>query len=211
MWSGTAASWVDLNPSGSVESEAHSISGGQQVGLANFGGEDHAGLWSGSAGSWVDLHPSGAARSTASDIADGQQVGNVSPGLYPHASLWTGSAASWVDLNPSGSTLSSAWGVASGRQVGYARIGTYDHAGIWNGTPESWLDLHSFLTADYVTSRAYAIEVTGSDIWIAGTANNLATGEREAILWHNVVPEPSSILILGSGILALAGFIRRKR
>jgi len=147
----------------------------------------------------------------ASGIAGGQQVGNVSPGLYPHASLWTGTAASWADLNPAGSTVSSAWGVAAGRQVGYARPGSYDHASLWTGTPDSWVDLHSYLTADYGPSSAYAIEVVGDDIWVVGRANNYTTGIQEAILWHNVIPEPSSVLILGSGVLALAGFVRRKR
>jgi hypothetical protein len=54
LWSGTAASWVDLNPAGSTNSQANGVYCGQQVGFA----EGHAGLWTGSAASWVDLHPS---------------------------------------------------------------------------------------------------------------------------------------------------------
>jgi len=57
LWSGTAASWVDLTPTGSNWSIAYGVDGGQQVGYVNFGGgNDRAGLWSGTADSWVDLH-----------------------------------------------------------------------------------------------------------------------------------------------------------
>ena len=56
MWSGTAASYVDLNPSNSDHSIAWGASGEFQVGHARFNGMNHAILWASSGGSFVDLH-----------------------------------------------------------------------------------------------------------------------------------------------------------
>jgi hypothetical protein len=55
LWSGTAASWVDLTPSTASSALVNGIWGGQQVGWASIGGVEHASLWSGSAASWLDL------------------------------------------------------------------------------------------------------------------------------------------------------------
>src|ERR1043166_4159508 len=67
LWSGTAASWVDLNPAAATSSRALGTNGGHQVGVASVGayGDDHASLWSGTAASWVDLNPPGTTESTA--------------------------------------------------------------------------------------------------------------------------------------------------
>jgi MYXO-CTERM domain-containing protein len=56
LWSGTAASWVDLHPAAASASRALAASGNQQVGVAVVNLAPHASLWSGSAASWVDLH-----------------------------------------------------------------------------------------------------------------------------------------------------------
>ena len=72
LWSGTAASWVDLNPNGATTSEAWDVRGGQQVGRALVTGLGwHASVWSGSASSWLDLHaflPAGFVESQARAI-----------------------------------------------------------------------------------------------------------------------------------------------
>ena len=211
LWSGTAASWVDLDPAGSDwGSEARGVSDGQQVGFAYFDGRRHAGLWSGTAASWVDLDPTGTGWSEAFGISGGQQVGYANLAGHSRASLWSGTAASWVDLNPAEDTDSLAYGVSNGKQVGYAYIGGHAHAGLWSGTAASWMDLHGFLSANYTYSVARGIEVSGNDVWVAGYAMNMAVGREEAILWHNVIPEPSSLLALSAGLLALGGIIRKK-
>ena len=54
---------------------------------------------------------------------------------------------------------------------------------------------------------AYDINDSGlvvGDSWLS------SPGDDRAVLW-NPVPEPSSLLVLGSGILALAGMVRRRR
>ena len=188
LWSGSAASWVDLNPGGpypggSWASCAYGVSGGQQVGWAEIESGRHAALWSGSAASWVDLNPPGATYSNAYGISGGQKVGDAAFEQFGldnyHAGLWSGTAGSWVDLNPSGATSSSATGVSGGKQVGFATIGSNKHASLWSGTAASWVDLHALLPAgEYTESCAYGIDVSAGEIWVAGHA------DYEAMLWH---------------------------
>lgn len=145
LWSGSAASWVDLNPPGATYSNAYGISGGQKVGDAafeQFGLDNyHAGLWSGTAGSWVDLNPSGATSSSATGVSGGKQVGFATIGSNKHASLWSGTAASWVDLHallPAGEyTESCAYGIdVSAGEIWVAGHADYE-AMLWHYTDES--------------------------------------------------------------------------
>ena len=208
LWSGSAASCVDLNPAISGGSEALGVSGGQQVGFAGIDNEVHAVLWSGSAASYVDLNPAGSNQSKAYAISGGQEVGSVNE----TAALWSGTAASYVDLNPTGSVVSCAFAVCDGVQAGYAAFGNVNHAGLWSGTAASWTDLSAFLPAGtYNNSCAYGIYASGGGIWVVGAATNTATGQQDAILWENVVPEPSSLLALAFGLLPLAGAAARNR
>ena len=211
LWSGTAGSWVDLNPAGALDSRAYAVSGGQQVGDSTVGVKAHAALWSGTAESWVDLNPAGALGSRAYGVSDGQQAGSAAVGDYPHAALWTGSAESWLDLNPAGATSSQAWGVSGGRQVGYASFGGLYRASLWSGTAASWVDLHAVLPAGvYSSSDARSIDVSFGETWVAGYAHNPSTGQDEAMLWHYVVPEPSSLIALGALLTPLLAFRRRR-
>jgi hypothetical protein len=99
LWSGTAASWVDLNPVGSTDSVVSAIVGDQQAGYAWIGGQ-RASLWSGTADSWVDLQPPGVfGSSQVRGASGGLQVGTVFVNDQYRASLWSGTAASWVDLS----------------------------------------------------------------------------------------------------------------
>ena len=71
LWSGSAASWIDLNPAGSTDSEAYAVDQGQQVGRSIIGGVNTASLLGGSAGSWVDLSaflPAGFSYSSARSV-----------------------------------------------------------------------------------------------------------------------------------------------
>lgn len=52
MWSGTAASRVDLHPAGASSSRVLAMAGSYQAGQVN----DQAAVWQGSAASWVNLH-----------------------------------------------------------------------------------------------------------------------------------------------------------
>lgn len=142
LWTGTAASWINLTPGGVNYAFVRGVAGGQQVGNAEISGVNHAVMWSGTAASMVDLHPTGASTSFALAIGNGQQVGSATFSNVSHAALWTGTAASFVDLAPAGATNSQATGVSGTQQGGFARIAGVTRAGIWTGTAASWVDLH---------------------------------------------------------------------
>ncbi len=194
LWSGTAASWVDLNPAGSVWSSADAVDGGQQVGYA----AGHASLWSGTAASWVDLNPAGAEGSWGKGIGGGQQVGYAIVGGVHRASLWSGTAASWVDLHPAGAYGSVAHAVDGGRQVGETSLDGYGyHASLWSGTSASWLNLQP---AGQPTGWYYSIahgvhggQQVGAliydDGWSYGTHACLWNGS--AASWTNLNPAGS--------------------
>ena len=154
LWSGTASSWVDLNPAISEESVAYGVSGSTQVGLALVGGVVRASLWSGTAASWIDLHPAGSTSSRAVGVSGPTQVGYAVVAGVSHASLWSGTAASWLDLNPPGALYSNAYGVSGASQVGDAYFAGDRHASLWAGTAASWVDLNP---AGEARSTAYGV------------------------------------------------------
>lgn len=144
VWSGTAASAVNLNPPDSSTSQANAVYGGQQVGYGYV--PSRALLWSGSADSKVELHPDGYASSVANATNGVQQAGTgftfdaATSVSHSHALVWSGSAASVVDLNqflPPGYTDAAATGIdAAGNVVGWASRGPSDipanvHAVMW--------------------------------------------------------------------------------
>ncbi len=98
IWSGTAASFVNLNPFGATRSAAFDITGTQQAGWANTGGVTSAGIWSGTAASFVNLNPSGATESVAYATDGKQQAGYAHFGANANAGIWSGMADSFVNL-----------------------------------------------------------------------------------------------------------------
>jgi hypothetical protein len=142
LWSGTAASAVDLNPPGFLYSDAWGIAGDSVVGTGtDRPGRGHALLWNvgGGANTFVDLHPvnlTGFTDSEAYAVAGGFQAGygRTSNGS-DHAMLWAGRADSAVDLHgllPAGFGASIAYGVdADGTVVGAANNGTGWQAVMW--------------------------------------------------------------------------------
>jgi hypothetical protein len=144
LWSGTAASRVDLHPSWAQDSTAYGVSGNEQAGIASPPGTAyHAVVWHGSASSVVDLHPAGFRESEALADADGQQGGYVRlADNSTHAALWSGSAASFLDMNPTGAIGSSISAMWPGQQVGAVGWpGGATQVGYWSGTPDSFVSL----------------------------------------------------------------------
>ncbi len=129
LWTGSAASFVDLNPPGYLASEALATNGTQQGGWA-YTTAQHAALWTGSAAGFIDLHPAAYNDSRITALTATQQVGDgwVGPmgslGSVRHALVWSGTPESVVDLNqflPTGYTHAVATGIdADGNVVGYA-------------------------------------------------------------------------------------------
>jgi hypothetical protein len=187
LWSGSAASALDLNPAGITDSFATGIAGSQQVGYGYdpaSGSNAHAFLWSGSAASAIDLHPLGMISSYGTAISGGKEVGwgilwNGNVGQYEtHALLWSGSAASAVDLNPAGFTVSQATAVSGGQQVGFGGVapsGSSNHALLWSGSAASVLDLNP---AGFTTSEAHGVD-DGQQVGFGKTGSN-----NHALLWY---------------------------
>ena len=214
VWSGTAASWTDLNPPAALASIAHATTGTAQAGYADFGAGFHAGWWSGTPGSWVDMHPPAAAASYAWGMAPGQQVGGAAgvAGSFMHASLWAGTAASWVDLNPVGAGYSFCYSTTGTQQAGYAEVSGAEHAGIWSGTAASWLDLNP---PGALSSRAYSTTGTvqaGNADFGAGVNAGIWTGtpgsweSLHALLPAIYASSTSRWIFASGGVLAVAGY-----
>jgi hypothetical protein len=72
LWSGSAASWVDLSPVGTYDSVAYAVDAGVQVGAAKNIGEPfyRAFLWMGTAASALSLHSLLPADFNASEARD---------------------------------------------------------------------------------------------------------------------------------------------
>ncbi len=132
MWTGTAASVVDLHPVGYDASQALATNGIQQGGWAYIAltPTQHAMIWSGSATNFLDMHPAGFNDSRITAMTADKQVGDGwigpigQPGSVRHALVWSGTADSVVDLNqylPAGYMHAVATGIdVNGNVVGYA-------------------------------------------------------------------------------------------
>lgn len=162
LWSGTAASALDLHPTGFRESAAYSTANGEQVGYGSvFTWTDRyrALKWSGTPESVINLHPLGFEHSEAVDTDGFSQVGHVRNGANPpsflrHAALWHGTADSFVDLHPVGEYASIAKAIDNGKQFGFSELapGVVGHALMWSGSASSVVDMNP---AGYAKSAIY--------------------------------------------------------
>lgn len=207
LWSGTASSWVDLNPVDSTLSLAHATSGSQQAGYAYINNVGQASVWSGTAASWVSLHPAGATVSEAYDTTGTQQVGYAAVGDKWHASLWSGTASSWVDLNPASAEQSWAGATTGSQQVGWAVVGGVTRSSLWSGTAESWEDLSLALNGSWSESFALGIWSDGTMLYVAGYGYNKDMERSEALLWTRPIATACYPDCDGSGALDIDDFV----
>lgn len=146
LWTGSAATFTDLNPLGYYRSQSHGIDGDMQAGwaanLVDF--HDNAMIWRGSHDAFTNLHPIHLPEYVDSyclAAGGGIQAGYAYSGAT-HASMWAGSSETFVDLHPPGAVLSQALATTGALQGGYATFGSTSHAAIWSGAAESFVDLH---------------------------------------------------------------------
>jgi hypothetical protein len=179
LWNGTAASAVDLNPSGYGSSYAYGTNGTQQVGVG-AGNIENAILWNGSAQSAVRLANSVSA---AFGTNGTHQVGNAeAEDSRQHAMLWSGTPDSAVDLN--GQFLSSnAWAISPDgtQQVGSAygpSTGGNTHAVLWRGSAASVVDLTP--EASVIVANAFA---TNGKQQAGAVYGNDTAGKLHAAVW----------------------------
>jgi hypothetical protein len=199
-WSGSAASWVDLNPAGASHSVAHGTDGTRQIGSIFFAADDWpAAVWSGTAASWIALPEIGLAPRDGYAIDGDQKVGAVdlSGGGLPHAILWNGSDP--VVLHPAEFSSSAAVDVYQGRQVGVlytceGKICDSWQARLWHGSATAFEDLHAALPAHFTTSAAYGIWSDATTVYVVGKGDNSLTGRTEALMWTRpIAPCPADI------------------
>ena len=223
LWSGTAASKVDLSPVVVVSgipvvewyfSLAYAVENGQQVGVGELvhPGASHALLWSGTGTSFVDLHPAGFSNSEAHGLySDPNPLGvrqQVGFGLNTlanqvHALLWTGTAASAVDLNPSGFGYSHAVGTDGVQQVGYGDdVHGQSHALLWTGTAQSAVDLGPGTAL--AINHGMEVGLAGQNVDQASTGNVTIWSGSAASAVNLSALMPSTFFVPYEGINSLA-------
>lgn len=99
LWSGSAESFIDMNPTGSTQSQINAMTLDYKAGAAVFGGQFHAGTWTGAASSFVDLNPSFATSSAAFAAEGSYQAGYGYVDGNQHAVAWNSTAESAIDLH----------------------------------------------------------------------------------------------------------------
>jgi hypothetical protein len=183
VWSGTAGSWVNLNPPGATGSEIAQIRT-QQVGQATVNGVGVASLWNGTATSWVNLNPTGSVGSFARAISGGLQAGNATINGRNRAGFWRGTAESWTELTVPGATNSNAFGVQSPSEfVGSATVQDVVRASYWKFDPElTWTDLNPAQSTNSVAIGIFNEPQAGAGTQQVGFA--VVDGIARASLWR---------------------------
>lgn len=190
LWTGSAASRVDLSPPGSTFAVARDAAAGIQVGQVHFAGGVHAARWSGSAASFVDLHPASGWDITQAIATDGQQhVGRGVAATFTHAVLWPNGPGSMVVLTPSNAASAEALAVDGGMQVGwYNPPFGYPQACLWSGSAASVINLHNSLPPQYAYSKATGIwHDANGRTFVSGFARDLSTMTDRAFVWSTLV------------------------
>jgi hypothetical protein len=215
MWSGTAASGVNMDPPGARASRIFATAAGRQVGDAEYPppdlGNRKAGYWTGTAASFTLLPlPANTVSSDALAISpDGQSFGGeVLNSAQNTAFLWLNGGATLISLHPAGATNSGVSAMDNHFQVGAAGFGFGDAAALWQGSAASFVNLSSFLPANYGNAGASGVYSTAADVWVGGYAFNTTTSTYQAIVWHNTIPAPGSSLVLAC---AVGAALRRRR
>jgi hypothetical protein len=226
LWTGTAASAIDLNSNQFNSAQAFGVSAGAQVGQAEgvpTGGQYHAIMWQSSPTNYTDLGAvlgSGYIYSSASGISGNLVVGFAalaSGTNQNHAVVWnTSGTPSYTDINPAGFTSSSANAVSNGIVVGDAYNSSGDSNAIWygvNGT--GFLNLQNYLPLDpigtsYSSSTAEAITPDGMIVGVASYTSGSNTIEN-AVMWQVAVPSPGALPVLAGGMSLMATALSRRR
>lgn len=186
LWTGSAGSWVDLNPSQATSSEAFAVASGTQVGYIQTNGKQRAARWNNTPGSWVDLHPANAPFSIAYAINGEGIVGEYSTNQGSQAAIWDLSSNAITSLN------SGNWPTSSARAITAQCIGGWvaDSSGlnrravVWRSPNHLIEDLHAALPASYVGSEVTGLVSDSSGIYAVGRAF-LDQSRGVPVIWFN--------------------------
>src|SRR5262249_41009489 len=142
---------------------------------------------------------------------DGQEQGGYATGPtgFNQAILWHGLSGPFAALHPAGyvgSNVSSTNGIFQTGSTLTLGLGT--KAAVGEGSAASFVDLSAVLPAHYGVSDASGVLSTATDVWVAGYAHNQTTNTFDAIVWHESIPAPGSMVPIAGVLLGAA---RRRR
>jgi len=192
MWTGTAASFIDLTPPGVQTGEVHGVAGGQQVGATFDSFLGMACMWTGTPESFLSLNPADALASAAT-CTDGEYqygtIGILDPvtGIFP--CRWHGTAESWELFSMPDQT--THWGEVhathGGVQAGYITDNdgvSNARACVWESGLNSFADLHQYLPAQFTQSNALGVwkHAPSGSTYIVGYAG-ADDNHRHAVMW----------------------------
>jgi len=172
--------WTVTGPSASIVSGTYSPGGG-----FTFPAEDPT-----PKSQWLDL-----TGDVSNQFEGVKQTVTTVPGTNYNLSFWVG--------NIFGPTV--GWGSTSTVEV---RVNGIDVGHKTNSTVSSTLSWEQFTIPFTATSASTTIEFDNLDP-TSDNSNGLDNVDLE-VAGTSPVPEPSSLLLLGSGLLSLAGFVRRR-
>ena len=131
------------------------------------------------------IDASQAGNSTYAAASQVAQTFTVNPAIGPNTTIYIAGSAMPAVNPPNGVNLAEIWKLTSGSPTATATT----------------LSMPSGMTS----SHAYAIAVSGNDVYVAGTAGNSAS--QVAVLWVNGAATilPSDMTISGAGPIAISG------
>lgn len=174
LWSGSAATFVNMHPAGVSASEIYKTNGSVHVGTTTTANITRAGYWNGTSNLFHGLTDAINDPSFAFGVDANTQVGQITVSSVKHAAKWSGTVASLVDLHPASASESSALAAGGGMQGGWARIGGKKSAVLWSGTAASMVNLDP---VGFTTSTIEGMSATNQVGW---ATNSL---EFHALLW----------------------------
>jgi hypothetical protein len=199
LWSGSAASFVDLHPAGATSSGVNGVSGGQQVGSTTIFGSTLATVWSGTAAGVQYL--TSTETSLAYCISNGMIGGAYGTSSANQACHWIGTTRT---PDSGGSVV---LGVDNPNRVGSVRTGSFplfgSNAVMWSGSSTSAVSLHP--------AGAFNSSATGvSGNQQVGRVSFQQFGTNRAALWtgsaasfvnlHPAVATASECLAVNNGV-----------
>lgn len=194
LWSGTAASLVDLSPAAGLGiGVVTGVNGGRQCGYFLHSITSTAGFWQNLPTAFFGLS------APSSIVAEAHGIhGDTIAGWYrwsstPHACYWFASTGEFHDLSQDVFTTSKAFAVHGDVQGGeYLTATGIPHAAMWTGTPASRRDLHPAGASASSITAVYGPYQVGYATFGGVQHAGLWTGSASSFLDLSLVSGPTA-------------------